>query len=275
MCLAQVGKYLYDQSKINHTLYGITQKPKIPDKHFIVYPIRDGLTEDADLKDGIMLDRVKCEAFICCFSKAKDQLDMWRYYSKTEDGYSLGFDTSLLFYEQERYKFTETIESKVKFPNLKRLDVLYTPEEKQKYMETTLIRASRCFDDLMTEKGKEAAEKELELFVGYLVQENEYRFKHECFKNEKEFRFVSYRPIMKPKRMNNDIPEIRYRKQQGVLIPYIEIPCSKDALQSIQISPFVRSGFSHSANVGLLQNYLEKQGFARVSVSQSELPVRF
>ncbi len=269
--LNAVGNALYEQEQIDYTFYEATQNRVVPKRKLISYPYRDTTIPQEEYQEGAIVDIVECEAFLCCFSTAGDQLDMWRYYAKTEDGYALSFDTSIIFHDQEDYRFADKVDPSVQFSSIKRLDVLYDSDEKRIFLETLLLKAYESYQKETESKGPESALKSVNMYLDYVIQENQYRFKHSCFRNENEYRFVAYRPVVKPKRMANDLAEVRYRSQNGALVPYVEIPGWSHALRKIQISPYVKTDFAEDS----LKNYLQSIGLGHIRVSRSELPVRF
>ncbi len=270
-CLASVGKSLFQMKRIDDIFFKSTQNVTIPNRRVISYPYFDDSIEEDEYKEGTMIDIAECEAFLCCFSIAGNQLDMWRYYSKTGDGYAMAFVPDFLFYEQEEYMHSEKVDATIKYITIKKLDILYNFAEKEEYLESILLKAFEAYQKELKTNGKEKAQKSLESFLGFLVQENQYRFKHPCFANEKEYRYIAYRPIEKPKRLANDLPEVKYREQYGALVPYIEISCATHALVEIQISPYINLNFAERT----LKEYLNDSGLSRVRTSHSHLPVQF
>lgn len=270
-CLRLVGKELYASGNISQDVYDSTLDRIIPSKHIITYPFYDAKEKDDSLKQGTFMDYVECEPFLCCFSLAGDELDMWRYYSKTGDGYSLELLSDSMFHELEEYAHAEIIDTNVKYVKIKRLKVLYEEVDKQRLIKEALLDAERAFQSTSIKLGEEKAATELNGFIDHIVQENQFRFKHPCFSSEREYRFIAYRPIKKPRYLQNELAEIKYRIQSGVLIPYIELHCDSVALARVQLGPFAVSDFAEKTT----RDYLEYCGLNNTSVVRSALPVRY
>ena len=104
------------------------------------------------------------------------------------------------------------------------------------------------------------------------------QFKNEAFKDEKEFRIVLYMPkdIEKYKeRTAFDVPkwlEIQYRINNGILIPYIDVPVCACGRNSITVGPFQHKALAAKT----LQEYLNGiKDYNHIQVECSKIPVRF
>lgn len=270
-CLRKAGKELHDLGRIHEEVYKATLREAVPNHHIISYPLYDRNAPEEDLKHVTFMDSAECETYLCCFSLANDELDMWRYYSKTGDGYSLELQSSAMFYELEDYEHANRLDTSVKYVKIKRLKVLYGDTEKGDFIQKALLDAERAYQIVKAKSGEDRACLRLNGFIDHLIQENQFRFKHPCFSSEKEYRFIAYRPIKKPKYMENELAVIKYRIQAGSLVPYIELPCDKSALISVQLSPFTIPDYA----IGTTEDYLKHCGFPNTDVTRSTLPVRF
>ena len=99
----------------------------------------------------------------------------------------------------------------------------------------------------------------------------QFQFKHECYASEQEYRFVFYLPKDKPALLENKLPDIKFRTQNGIPVPYLDVIVEKGAsyLDEILISPFIESPSVHTTTA----DYLRHCGY-KCQVRLSELPVR-
>ena len=205
-----------------------------------------------------VIDCIECQTFICSFSYNFDSLDMWRYYSKDNGGYALQFATFMFCSLDNPHKLFGAIRS---FP------VIYDTNEKEKMLAETIKDAYSAYiseenpgrDDLVIK------------FIRNMLQNYQFQFKHECYSTEKEYRFVYYRPITKPDNCLDSYPPIKYRNQNGVIIPYVDLTIEKgySEIKKVKVSPYITNPIA----VSTTKEYLEHCGF-KCSVVQSQLPTR-
>lgn len=211
--------------------------------------------------------RAECEAYICCFSLQADSLDMWRYYSKSDGGYSLQFDATLFDY------WGKTLYSNPlqypKYAFIESMKVVYNPAEKRELILNIIKKVYSAFSIDKTETGRHAASRYI---IESELQRLQFKFKHECFASEKEYRFVLYLPKKKPTDMCQDLPSIQFRTMNGVIVPYIdlEIPNGNELLQNLLVSPFI----IETAKENALRSFLDSRGFHNCNIAFSSLPVR-
>ena len=98
--------------------------------------------------------------------------------------------------------------------------------------------------------------------------------KRDCFRQEREFRIV----ISVPDKLLDKFAEMgvyKFRAGSGILIPYIELKFSENAVKSITISPTVQSDLVESSVRDFLQyckyNVPDFSNF----IKHSNIPVRF
>ncbi len=186
--------------------------------------------------------------FVASFSADGDSLGQWRGYAGLNSGYSLGFrydafksiaDTQLVTcsYNKEKQK-----------KELKSIIDRYLPDLRIMFNDPDPFN----FRNLATEAAKEMPG----LFA---------KFKHQAFKDEKEWRLV-----VGPIWATNE--RIRYRPGERVIIPYVEIDFEAIGLQLKHI--IVGPGPHQKRNVGSLRQMLGLHGFEGVKVSPSVIPFR-
>lgn len=78
-------------------------------------------------------------------------------------------------------------------------------------------------------------------------------------------------PYSKPEHLKNALPEVKYRVQNGITVPYIDIVVNNANayLNKVLISPFIENEYVLDTTC----DYLTQCGFYCETV-QSELPVR-
>lgn len=194
----------------------------------------------------------KSNYYICSFSTASDALGLWNYFSKRKDraGYNVTFDSQRLL---------ETLANPEGKYTFKVGRVVYDVDEQVKMLDDVLIVL-----DLLVE---EANPQECKAMIGDTLAELVYYygpyFKHPAFKNEEECRLVC--------RLRADAAEeYEVREQQGLFVPYLEIPFAKDSVKAVTISPYVKSELKEFSVHALLDKY----GYESVC-HVSKIPVRF
>lgn len=254
---------LLQQKAISDSFYDAIHSAEIPDSQFINFPV-------PPLEDSVhmsILDCVPCHAFICSFSLKEDSLDMWRYYSKGNGGYGLKC-YSLLFDKYKEYEYSDYREEEL-FSLIKSYKVIYNDSEKLSILKDIIVDTFSAYQNSdQSEDDKKQAAKG---FIQYALKNFQFQFKHECYSSEQEYRFVFYLPDKKPERLENKMPSIKYRIQNGILVPYIDLIVENGSsyLEEVLISPFIDS----ESVVNTTNDYLTQCGF-NCTIRKSELPVR-
>ena len=259
----QVCIELLQQNIITQSFYEIIRDAEIPNHQFINFPI----PSQENLVHQSVLDCVPCHAYICSFSLKEDSLDMWRYYSKGSGGYGLKC-CSFLFDKYKEYEHSDYDENAL-FCLIRSFKVIYLDKEKKRILKTIITDTFSAYEnseELENEKYQNARQ-----FIQYALKIFQFQFKHECYSTEQEYRFVIYVPYDKPKMLKNELPVIRFRTQNGMPIPYIDIPVEAGTsyLGEVLISPFVENENA----LATTSDYLTQCGF-NCKVRRSVLPVR-
>lgn len=198
------------------------------------------------------------EYYICSFSKAKDELSLWNYYTKSPSkaGYNLGIKTSELM----RSISDETVGLSFRFG-----EVIYSYKEQKRIVVEILDKLYQVFNKI-DKKGIIYGDEFLP------IKNNLYDilallapfFKHPAFKNEKECRVVcSVYPTQ-------DIMNLsRIREQNGIFVPYLEIPICKEMVRTIGTSPYIIA-----MNVEDSVYELCKQNAYDIRCVKSDIPIR-
>ena len=260
-----VCESLLKDNRISKSFYNAIKDIKPTGDRFFVYPSPSETGNDSGKKMAITSASYgKCETYICCFSIAQDSLEMWRYYSQ-KDGYALGILT-LGFENLHGEPFEDFNEDRL-YDYVRFAKVMYGEQEKKDQLKKIILE---CYNHVASGE-METSSSARYITIG--INQLQYIFKDSCFSNEQEYRLIYYRPIEKPKRMKQNLPEIKYRNKQGVVVPYVEINFSDRELKLSQlcISPFLKKTNAFD----LSTEFLSKNGFKNCQVYQSDLPVRF
>lgn len=254
---------LLKEGTISQLFYDVVKNVEIPKHQYINYPIppSEEYTHDS------VLDCVPCHAFICSFSLKEDSLDMWRYYSKGNGGYGLKC-YPMLFNGYKGYEISDYEENAI-FSIIKEYKVIYDNSEKSQILRDIICDTFSAYQNDNSEPDKDKVARN---FIKYTLKILQFQFKHECYSSEQEYRFVVYLPYVKPEKLQNKMPTVLYRKQNGMPVPYIELEVENGAsyLTEVLISPFIDND-----NVETTTNdYLTQCGFDNCRTRKSDLPVR-
>lgn len=165
--------------------------------------------------------------YIICFCRESNSLNQWKYYGK-DSGIALEFNLKNCVY-------TGICSSNMeKFFNVHPLKVVYDDKEKKKIVMNILKQVYLDFINKEDEDRKRKLMRALGNIYGLCPL-----FKHHDFKDERECRLL-FRPIYRDN--NDDVRRlIKYRKRNGILIPYMEIGMQakdkKSLIESIKIGP--------------------------------------
>lgn len=194
--------------------------------------------------------------YICSFSKSNDELNMWNYYSKSESkaGYNISFKSLELL---KCFKKTDDIHFNMG-------DVVYGDEVQTKIWNPTLELFNKLYlDACHKENSMDLVSIDNVLVDIFLIYAP--FIKHTAFKSEAERRII-YRVSKHDDKKN----EINIREQNGIFIPYIRLEFEKEAIQSIMISPYVKS----DNKVKSLEMLLKQYGY-NAKINLSDIPIRY
>ena len=207
------------------------------------------------------------QAYICCFSNEPDLVDMWRYYSKGDTGYSLGFDSALFEKAlKKEYYDLQSNDKKIYKPSFEK--VIYDNTDKEQIIE-------ECFEDCFKQKASDSSDKAFASNLYKIVSKYRFIFKHSCFSNEKETRGVIYIPtnLKSTTDKTDESFPIKYRESRGCIIPFLELTFEPSLLFGIMVSPV-----ADDSALRLMKEYYSAflgHHSAESHVKKSELPVRF
>lgn len=165
--------------------------------------------------------------YISSFCEDSDLLSQWRGYGRTNDGYAIGFKSGNL--------------SK-RGPDL--VQLIYPRAEQSRFLDSLFGVAVRASVDL-----DHAGQLTLVAAAAGYTLMHLYRFKHELFSGEREWRLVG-RP--------NDATAVRFRAAGGHFVPYIEIPVEADDIEIVVQG----AGAYRSGNKEAIECFAQSCGFA-------------
>lgn len=254
---------LLGQGVISRIFYDCIKSCEIPDDQFIYYPLP--MSEDGTRNS--MLDVTPCHAYICSFSLKEDSLDMWRYYSKGSGGYGLNLKP-FLFDSYKQYEYSGYYKDAL-FVKICSYKVVYDNDEKIEMLKQIVLDTFTAYqNESISEMEKSDNAKH---FIQFALKNYQFQFKHRCYASEQEYRFVVYLPYNKPASLKNELPAVKYRVLNGMVVPYIDLVVKDGTnyLDDVLISPYIENKNVLSTTC----DYLSHCGF-NCKVRLSQLPVR-
>lgn len=272
------------------------------------YELWQGLNAIADIVnintnefEQLKTDEFEEHLFVCCFSLEEDSLPMWNYYTKesTCKGYNICFSLNeLLVSFIERNEFLKNCDisyGRVEYIN--RNKSLYAESyvnnmKKQKSQE--LIKsAERILPDIeLSELFKGILVEDLntndknERIPVYVYDKLRMKFEHSStgdfigyvknkwFEHEKEVRVIikistDELPTLKKKKI------YRFRVQDGIMIPYIDLKFDISTVKNIIISPSINSDIVRHSLLNFLKYNDIDIGNDNSFIKHSNIPIRF
>lgn len=243
--LKEVCDDLLAENKIDDYLYGLFSKVTLPRTALLHYS--EG--------DSLKITRPEYDRYVCSFSKNRDSLSMWNYYSKGNryEGFNIGFYANTLRSSLEA--FFDSIEA---VPYI--FPVIYNKNEQKRLIEKMLLKL------------KELYQKDREPQIRYIISNRlldwSLIFKKECFKHEEEVRII----VCLAKR-ETKIP-VKYRMNAGYIVPYIELDIDKACVSEVVFGPLQMDNRQKEHQVKVMEELLESKEFSAI-ISYSQIPVRF
>ena len=250
------------------------------------------------------------QIFVCCFSLKEDSLPMWNYYTKevNSQGYNIEFDDKKLvesilrsnpvldgcyvsfgnvdYSKDNNSEYSHILTSRLLSAMDMVISKIFLVVARRMINEQASSIDQSMLSDLekkVTDSEKKQKVDSLPVYVYHGEQcsfENaefsDYLFfiKRDCFRQEREFRIV----ISVLDKLLDKFAEMgvyKFRAGSGILIPYIELKFSENAVKSITISPTVQSDLVESSIRDFLQyckyNVPDFSNF----IKHSNIPVRF
>lgn len=196
-------------------------------------------------------DIVDSDYYVCCFSKNRDSLPMWNYYSKNNqfEGYNIEFDIDIVDYNKAQNENCR----------IEMHEIIYKKKEQERIIKEAILKTYS-----LSEKYNDFEITKLSL-AGYLKKLS-LVFKRQCFEHEEEVRMI----LIIPKDGNEFYP-LNYRTSNGCIIPYIEYEFKKRVLLGLTIGPLVNVEASQKT----LWQILKQNGYRFDSIEPSDIPIRY
>lgn len=243
--LKEVCDELLEEKKIDEYFYNLFSDIKLPRTALLHY--NEG--------DSIKITRPEFDRYVCSFSKNKDSLAMWNYYSKGNryEGFNIGFYSTILKKSLETFLDSKEAVSYV-FP------IIYNRTEQKKLIEKMLLKLKELY--------KKERESQIRYIISNRLLDWSLIFKKECFQHEEEVRII----IFVAKR-ETEIP-VKYRMNAGYLVPYIELSFEKDCVSDVVFGPLLMDDKQKSHQVKVMEELLMSKEYSAI-VDYSKIPIRF
>lgn len=198
---------------------------------------------------GIIESDGLSDVFITCFCERHDVLSLWRGYGGVEQGVAITFDGP-------------KIARRLKTANSLPVEVIYALVTTVKKFRETLRAEIKDLSEWEDVAGEYTA-AELKADARKIVAKLLPRFKHNGFRDEREFRFVVH---------GADATAVKFRAKGSIVVPYIVLPLG-DAKLPIK---FVTVGPGHDAELTKksVELFFRSKGYANIEVRSSEVPYR-
>lgn len=249
-CLNDYTEREYILDVLKSTCQRMKEQDKIDE---LLYNELIDLTLDKKETFPIITDKLNYQAFdseyyVCCFSRERDSLPMWNYYSKKNkyEGYNLEFNIDLL----------DCVRNLSRNCNIRCFDIIYNRSNQEDRIEDVINKLLSIDNDVSDIKNH---------LLSYL-KTYALAFKKECFKHENETRIVLIIP-----KDGNEIFPIKYRVSNGNIIQYIEYEFNKRNMTGITIGPLVNAEVAQST----LWQFLKHNHYRFDDIKISKIPIRY
>lgn len=259
----KVCKELFDGGKINWIFYQAVKSVEPMTKAVFLSHLEN---LEAGKKTANITDYCKIkesQKYVCCFSKNRDSLPMWNYYTKEGkyEGYNIGF----CFW---RTKHAGVQDCYGKGYNFDLFTVIYDDEEKKKIIRSKMEELYSFYEKTPEEKVLSRIKNAL----SYYLKNLGLKFKQECFQHEKEVRAI----LTVPKEIAFEKDEkfkVKYRNKAGYIIPYIEVKFPVEIVSGITVGPLLndQTAINNIRQFSRSRQYLFKDD----DIQPSEIPIRY
>lgn len=199
--------------------------------------------------------RPECDRYICSFSKNKDSLAMWNYYSKGNkyEGFNIGFCPCGIS-ESLNYFLDDKEAAFHIYP------VIYSRQEQKERIKKLLL--------LLKDNYSEEQETSIRYIISNMLTDWSLVFKHEFFRHEEEVRI-----IVDVAKREEKIP-VKYRTNAGFVVPYIELKLDKRDVSYAMFGPLQCEEEQKKHQLKVMDNMLQNKEYSAL-VEYSKIPVRY
>ncbi|HIX28499.1 MAG TPA: DUF2971 domain-containing protein [Candidatus Blautia stercoravium] len=237
--------------------------PGEENRHLVI----SGLKHQLEMIDNVMENRVLSGWYVLSFSRQRDSLLLWTEFGKSQ-GYCLEFEYSSL---------ADSLESGIMLDGY----VIYEKEQQKKLIEATINhllgeKGRSSLKEKLLSEGKKVTEEELYPFLmEFAVCSFVYSmfFKKECFREEKEYRFVFWAFHEEEEGSGMALTPMHFREKNQTLIPYIEVRYQQEGespICAITVGPKNNSDLA----VRGIQYFLRNEKID-IPVYESKIPLRY
>jgi len=243
--LKEVCDELLENKKIDDYLHDLFSTVTLPRTALLHY----------NKGESIKITRPEFDRYVCSFSKNKDSLSMWNYYSKGNryEGFNIGFYATNL--KESLENFLGSVEA---VPHV--FPVIYKKSEQKQLIEKMLLKLKDLY--------KKEQEPQIRYIISNRLLDWSLIFKKECFEHEEEVRIIVFIAKHETK-----IP-VNYRINSGYLVPYIELKIDKDSVSDIVFGPLQMDKKQKSHQVKIMEELISSKSYSAI-VDYSEIPVRY
>ncbi|NLD19152.1 MAG: DUF2971 domain-containing protein [Clostridiales bacterium] len=251
-----VAQYLYKE-----VCDDMRKKHEITDEMYSlivgISPARTKLIVKSE-EENIKFRRLECDRFVCSFSKNKDSLAMWNYYSKKNryEGYNIGLTPIGLKKSLESVLIDKDVSIHI-YP------IVYKKDEQIRLIKKLLLRLQELYE--------EQYETSIRYVISNQLLEWSLVFKSEYFEHEEEIRII----VDVAKNIKGKPMDINYRNSHGLMIPYIKLKVDKPILKSVNIGPLQCGDKQKNLQNGILKERLSANNYLNVETCYSKIPVRY
>lgn len=194
--------------------------------------------------------------YITSFSMTSDSLPMWGMYGKNGAGIALGFDRAIIENANPSLYRCSYLDNRIKNKITEFCEKMKGEKISQEAFGLVFIIALFA---LLLNKNKKQREKMIDSFLPFLLFM--IYAKDPAYKYEDEARLLIH---------SDQNSEIKYRAQNNLIIPYIEIFFPKEALKTVLVGPTN----DMKRTMKSIDRYLKSKGFNDVQIIESKVPYR-
>lgn len=205
------------------------------------------------------------DVFVASFSEEGDSLPQWRGYCPMGMGVSVGFDSSALKEGalEVQSQLPEDEDNDDPIINRSFLKCVYTESEKLKLISESV----NTYITAIQGKHPQLTTVTAKTFLASTIALCSPLFKHESFKEEREWRLVL-------ECNDRKVPKRHFRVAQSTLIPFIKINVRKNARRTYVKSVYVGPSPNEQLAAWGVKKLLDQRRLSGAMVENSSIPYR-
>lgn len=221
----------------------------------------DILSHSKPVHQSVKVRTVSAVPYICSFSRERDALNMWNYYTSGTryEGYNVGINAEGLRLQVYESDIDGNIDRSMPELKCEWWRVIYDKTQQRDKIKDEIER--------ILKEGEFNREE-------YIAQLNKWaiRFKNEIFRHEKEERLICYVPEEELENGETLDDYIQFRVVKGCLVPYLDVlVADKAALKEITIGPLIEEKLAENT----MELFLRLNGYENVEIYTSNAPIRY